>query len=1178
MIEPIIINGVNKDVSPGGLDYSGRKILNPIRDVLNARYLSSEGSDEYQVESIRGTTEVTFAWPAGINECIGTYENLEKNLMIFWYWNSNGYHAVYKYDQSTDTISQLLVDNPSSPVLNFSRSPQNTITGAGMVGDILTWTDNLNPQRYLNITRTYSTINDFTLSLYKIAPRTKPQIAGQSLLILQPDKDSDSSVIVNRIADNSFQFAFYYVYVDNEYSALSPWSDLVLADAYGADKSFKNSRNKTQVTFTIDTDVIEIIKRVELCYRIGNTANWYVWKKYESFGSTIAADFFNDSPGETVPASQAAKISESIPNYSRALTVLKGRVFLNINEEGMEMPALTITPTLGPDIDVNSVSSFAVFGGGTQRLAKGIRGLVKKNGLYSIGVVGFDGFGRSTGVYVKAKISGKDLSISPTAKYPASSWPRVSDASNVLGNKINVALSGSVNRNSRYSIVLSDELNYESYLQTQVRVYGYISEFDGTYSTGNPFVINNKLYTSNLADTTKYSFLHLFLPVEIPFLPTTDYYVRMVSRGNQTIVEKVLEVFGNVVVTGKFIGLTFHDTDVHDVEFVEIFKLRQTPKVFYREINGPRTSTDGTVDPSISNIEADTFYRGMLDNAHDDVIDNNLKHFRFQGEAATISGGTANFLKLEYENTVVETPSPVYITGGSTEITKPSKAFINTVFALTEKGYTPDYSKPAWSGGRPFVEAKPEILHRPSTLRFSDVYIEGSNINGLNSFGVENIYDKIGQDRSPITKLISAGNILVAVHERHLSSLYIGEGIVRSGETGFLSKVDDVIGDDRKLIGDMGSYHPESVQEVDGQVFGYDIYTGVVWRYTVEGVYAISNFGMKSYFRDRSRSYIDSRNELKFVSSIDRYHKEYLLTMPAKYSTLFSAPVQNFTLSTGQYDLVLDPDDYIEGDVYRVRIELNYMDSQSVDDVVTVGASFDGVTTIKSGLTMNVPYNGYGPVLYIEFTYGGEGYIRLSFTGMDHGIAAAITSEEQEVKGETWAFNYEKKLWTQRYSMVPEYLGKIGNQVIAFKDGRLWKCNDSDTYNNFFDVQYERSYSFSVNPQPNKVHTWAAIQIAAESVCEDETSTFRIAEFSNGNEQESYTRAKDFDKKEGVYYAPIFKDINTNPDLLAAGRIALRDGKDMRSKTLECVINNNRTDRSLLQKINVVYEDSEFSI
>jgi hypothetical protein len=188
-----------------------------------------------------------------------------------------------------------------------------------------------------------------------------------------------------------------------------------------------------------------------------------------------------------------------------------------------------------------------------------------------------------------------------------------------------------------------------------------------------------------------------------------------------------------------------------------------------------------------------------------------------------------------------------------------------------------------------------------------------------------------------------------------------------------------------------------------------------------------------------------------------------------------------------------------------------------------------------------------------------------------------VYREYQEIEGETWAFNYEKKMWSHRTSIVPEFMGRIGNKVYAFKEGYIHKLNVNNIHNNFLGRQFERSFSVECNPRPNEVKVWSALQIAAEALCDDEASAYKVFDCENNQGQASYTRAKEFEKKEGVYYAPILKDVNTNPLLIGAGRIALRDGKDMRSKSLSVTIRNDRTDRCLLQKVNLIGEKSEFS-
>jgi hypothetical protein len=1322
-VEPIILQGINKDVAPNGLDYSGRKIINPLRDALNCRYLSSEGEETFQVESIKGNEEIEntdvykelttnsnfeedidgwenvnfmsgLAWaygddsaritsasaldtnsdiiaepidaipltnidirvaaeagtfvdgatiigyfldssnnivesfvigfvpngqrrvfimskllpagvdkvgiaasfvstgasqldigqfkvsglqelglPDGLNECIGSYENIEQNLLIFFIWNSNGYHGVFKYDASSENITQILVDDPSDPVLNFSNNPRYAITGIGMIGDILMWTDNLNPQRYINITREYLTRNDFNLSLYKIGPRNKPQINGQGDATI--DKNNDFDVKTNRIADNSFQFAFYYVFLDNEQSALSPYSNLVLADAYGADKSFQSYRNVTVVNFTIDQDIKPYIKRVELCFRVGNGPNWIVWKKYEEFGDTISAAFYNDSPGEAVPESQANKLFDSIPNRSKALVIAKGRCFLNIEEEGMEVPELEITPSLSADVDVTTIVTSPAM------RAPGIRGFLKKNGMNSVGVVVSDKFGRFTGVYTKAKISGKELLLPEILP-----WPGNIDAENKKANNLNVALAGSVPPGSRYSIVLNPNSTYEVYLQTPATVHLYVSE-----AVGDPqpdiYQISNKFYLvkTTAGNHNNYGFIHFYLP-DIPIVIDTEFYVRIITKDHKTVVERVLEVIGgNILVTGKFNGLFIdpalvYQDDTEFMSFIEIFKLRTVPDIFYKEVAGPFESGDGSVEPAFEGIEGDTYYRGILSDADEEKIDNNLNYFRFSADAMKDDNGGNSPAYIS--NTVIETPSPVYKAGGlqTTTITERTGSNFDTI----KKTYTSDYSKSAWNGGRAFVEAKPVVLQRPATIRYSDVFIEGSNINGLNSFPVENLYDKIGHDSGPITKFILTGNIMLAIHERNVTSLYLGEAIVTSGEGEFLTQVKDVIGGDRKLIGNFGSYHPESVYEVDGLVFGFDIFNGAVWRYTAEGPYAVSNYGMKNYFRDKARDYFDVKDQLKFVGAIDKYNKEYLISLPHKYATRQVEDLVDLSGSTGFHDIALDPDDYTEGEVYRIKV-VGFKQTDTLDDTITVTALLDGTEEVNTGINqiLTTYVENDAVAIFIEFLFSGEDFIRVSVTGIAAPIYLRLTTEYQEIKGETWGFNYERNVWTSRFSFVPEFMGKVGNKLFSFKNGRLFKHNVSDTYNNFYGIQYQRNFTIACNPIPNKVKVWSAIQIAAHSIAADEEGALKVLEcendmVTNGNNQSSYTRAKEFEKREGVYYAPILKDVNTNAAMITAGRNALRDGKDMRSKSLELTINNDRTDRSLLQKLNIIGEYSEFSV
>ena len=1168
MIEPIIISHIDKDVAPNGTDYSGRKTINPVRDVLNGRYLSSEEGETFQVENIKGTLEKTFSVSNGVNRCIGVFPNVEKNIVLFFYWNSQLLHKVFKYDLSADSFSTLITDNQNSPVLNFSSNPRYNITGVAMIGDILVWCDNNNETRYINITRSY-TLNQQQISLIKIGPRNPPTFTSRA---------TDATVVYNKLTADSFQFAFQYVYKDNEESVLSPYSRLCTADVFPAIES--TARAKVLVTHTVDSDISGLLKEVRLLYRKNNEPNWYVWKTLTTFGSTIQEYFFNNEQGETVPTSTVEKLFDTVPNKSKALTIFRGRIFLNINEEGHSFTPPTLSLVRSPvnlgDILIENVQN--------------VRGKLKKNGTYQAGIFFRGPMGRLTGITSKASINGRkwlitndfNLNVEKTSGFPIN---LLQDSENIAVDSINVTLSGTGLPSGQYFIAISDEQSYAQYMQIPCHILWYILSV-----TNNPGVPNtvpildadgvtDRVYRVDPPDAVAvYSYVHLLIPKECPFTPDTECFVRFCGQ-SVAKVEKVRETIGGfLLVCGIFGQTNWRSLGLSQkgVPLIEIFKLKSIVDPFFYQVAGPfNVNSSGVLQTTTINIEADTYYIPLREW---NFLDVKLKSFSsINGEKRRVQINPGIYIESQSPTTKkseLATQEPVNPT--------PVKfsEFVDLTNVRKSDSSNIDLEKIAWSKGWPLVETLPEIIQRPSTLKFSDVYIEGSNVNGLNSFPAENIYDKVGQDRSPITKLVPTGNIMLAIHERHVTSIYVGEGIVRTGDTGFITKVENVIGDDRKLIGEFGSYHPESVQEIDGQVFAWDVFRGAVWRYTVEGIYPISSFGMKNYFKQRGEQYFASRDTLLFPSGIDKYHNEYLITMPHLFVNKQTETLQSYGGATGSHDIILTSGQYTVGSLYRVKIVPYKQSGTSANDQIRFNLTFGGVTPIKSNVDYMVTtaVEADATPIYIEFTYNGEGFIRVATSLISVPISVRISVEEVTVQGETWVFNYERKVWTHRYSFVPDVMTGIGNRLYSWKDDKMYLHNSTATRNNYYGVQYQRKIVAACNPQPNKVKTWGAVQIAGESIAADPTGTLKVVEVSNDQGQASYTRAKEFEKKEGIFYAPILKDVNTNGSLLSGSQIALRDGKDMRSKSLEVTINNDSTGRALLQKVNIVAEMSEFSI
>lgn len=1176
-IESIVINGINKDVSANGLDYSGRKIPNPVRDVLNARYFSGATEEEFRIENIKSTIEKTYSGSttAGIS-CVGTYANEERGIIIFFIHQYSGTDRVLKYDVVTDTITSIV-----NGIFGFD--PRYPVTGVSMIGDILTFTNGKKETRYLNITKSYGTLStalttDQRCSLKKLSPQNPPTISSSG-------KTTLANANVNQLTDNNFQFAYQYVYFDDEVSEFSPFSQLLTADTHP--DLFSSATASVSITFPGDSVFGSIVKSTNLLFRKNNDPQWYKWAERSGTNTGGFSRSFSNSSGNTaVATSESGKLFDQVPNKSKALTSFKNRIILNVLEDGFDEVSLAFSSVTLVAHD-SSTQDFTK--SGLQRT------YFKKNGRYSATLYMKDALGRFSPGFAKQNISGQRLALSnSTSVYITSTPPSV----NRNGYKLSVQVSGVGIPNGKYFVAITEDQVYQLYAQVPAFIYFYKRTYydsadTDSFSPGtdinapiNPKLLYLKVVPTGAPPTNPftspglYSYIHLQIPTNLDFVPDTDCYVRIIQTTiNGAVsfpVEKVKEVIaGQFLVVGNF-GVINWQTAVAKEVMIEIFKLKNGVDPFFHTVAGPfNFDAEGNPQtPVITQIGADTYYNQV-----------SRSYEKYRVLRWTRSVQSTNYWtppedspKNMFGNSLfIEERTPHYKLTEEASTTEVSL----TTPGLTVKAYKPDLTKSAWSKGHVVVEKALKKSIIPTVIRFSNPLIEGTNVNGLNSFPAENQYSKIGEDRSPIVKLVPTGNIILAVHERSLSSLYIEESFINAGLDNVLSKTTDFIGDDRRLNTDFGSVHPESVSETNGEVFGWDIFNGVVWKYTTGGVFNVSRNGMNSYFIEKARLYLDKKDELRFCGSIDKKNKEYILTLPDKFESQQTVTAQTISPTSGTINISLNPVNYTNGSRYRVKISIGRTSAFESPDPVTVavtyGTSQSFTYSVRDQSTGSSPSEALTP-LYVYFTYAtGANNISINITSIAYQIKVYPLIEKLTVEGETWGYNYEKDRWVSRYSFVPEFFGSLGNKLISFKNGRLYKHNEADTYNSFYGVQYEREITFDCNATNNEMKTWSALHVNTDDLCADVTSDYKVIEVINEYGQETYVRASEFDKKENRFYAPILKDINTNPALLSGSQIALRNGKDMRSESIKVTLHNNSTGRALLQKVNIVGEFSEFS-
>jgi hypothetical protein len=164
-------------------------------------------------------------------------------------------------------------------------------------------------------------------------------------------------------------------------------------------------------------------------------------------------------------------------------------------------------------------------------------------------------------------------------------------------------------------------------------------------------------------------------------------------------------------------------------------------------------------------------------------------------------------------------------------------------------------------------------VYKPNGIRWSNTFVPGSQINGLSSFEAIDFKDA-PVELGPINKLQttsktqSEGNVMLAIGQNYTASMYLGEtSVVDNAGQSLLSTSGAVIGTINVLKGRFGTTVPTSVVEYDGNVYWADVLNECIVRYSGNGLFAISDLGMRNYFRSYFKALKSSINEYDITQS-----------------------------------------------------------------------------------------------------------------------------------------------------------------------------------------------------------------------------------------------------------------------------------------------------------------------
>lgn len=406
------------------------------RDALNVDVDTADGGDIGAVKSKKGNFLVSNVWnlagfpfPQTTNaKTIGAVAN-ERDGFIYWFVTSDQFDGIYEYDTTLETTVRVLQSNKPTPSsvskLNFNK--EYLITGVNFIDGFLYWTDNLNPPRRINIARVKS--NSLGTAGYSI---DDPRIDDDINVILAPPLNApkislseNTSIQSNNMEEKFLYFSYRYKYIDNQYSALSPFSAVAfrpknfeLDYAAGNNKSMVNRFNQAEITVFTGN---QFVKEIQVIMRDARSINCYIVETFDKSEFLLSDNVFtsftfnNNKTYALLPEGQLTRLFDNVPLLAKAQDYVGNRIMYG-----------NYTQFYDIDFPVKLEASYVSIGGSGNVPTQTFR----SDRDYELGIIYLDEYGRSTTaltsqnntVYIPPTQSDKGNSLKLMIKNNPPSW------------------------------------------------------------------------------------------------------------------------------------------------------------------------------------------------------------------------------------------------------------------------------------------------------------------------------------------------------------------------------------------------------------------------------------------------------------------------------------------------------------------------------------------------------------------------------------------------------------------------------------------------------------------------------------------------------------------------------------------------------------------------------------
>jgi hypothetical protein len=1121
--------GMNTDVSP--------KLLGDgmYLNLMNGSIGISEDGRDGRIENRKGTTQVA-SWNSllptvGTNKTIGsTTDDVNKRVIALNY-NSSSTHAIYCYEKLTGISRVVLKDDQVIGGLKFSDN-NRVDRNIRVVDGMLYFTDGTeNGQRKINIDAAIK-MNDSSYST-SVAAYTSPLNFSEITLIKPPPalsptikKEYDSTTPTNFIANESFSYAFRYIYRDNEKSVIGPYS------VSSRLNKVSDNYNRIVVKMSADEIVPNTVKMVVLVVRIGAAAfEVKVWdtsvatqlteiSNHNAGTAQLSFNFYNNITGAPVPQGDILKPFDSVPRSSKTLEFAKDRIFLGNNKDGYDSPTVTSLTT--------TQTSVAIAAAGVVKNLISIRWRTwiwqTFSGTTSTKYAVYDGWyvyinineipNTQAGYYLVTSTEHAPSGVSSTAGFvtPAYSTLAAAPTSSTLSG---LTFKGATQADVLQSTHLNDFRNtlagfgsgapaYET--EVLVRPANFLSITGISVSTFDVF----KSRSQYQAGITFYDFAMRKCGVvrspNLISIPARDYTFNSGIQALQVSVSNVAAV--NEIPDWAYYYSFNRTLNLKTRFFIESYDnalkyatKKPTGEYVYDQV----TFVTGTVALAIDSTSLVQSGLGYTFNEGDVcyLITSSSTSFNIHHEVAVI-GQEGKYILLNPVNignlTTTEavyeiyTPyqtsaqEPFYEMGQVHKVLNPttpqrlysvtSEIMLPDAYVLTRSYQTATYFAEAMSpndlyykrwdndGGKVNYVTKLGATRKTQYLKWSDTYITGTSTNGLHTF--EALNEKaVPLEIGPIQKLQLADK----VSDQGQGNIMLA--ICQNRTTSvYLGEV--------QLSGSARTSDLIRFDEVAGSL---NVLKG---SGTITPESVIEKQGIVFWINTQTGDVIQySANGLEAISkfNVTRFFKKY-----CKNYTSADKSAVNTLNGFSHIPTALDP----------------------------FNSEFLVTTPALTASVVNLP----------SYT-----------TAPSYATSIVSRFDPCDNLAKTMAFDYAGNMWGENYEYAAEWYEYLDETMYGFKDGKIYIHNsDAANYNKFYGVNRPLRICFALNDIPSADKDLANIAVEG-SVAPD----FTVAYSDNPNEQITDLVYGDFSKKGSALYARFLRD-RLSPNVIGNAEKKMMEG------------------------------------